>query len=246
MTQVPHVVSVVSTSASVILRRGDNVLLIHENYGRRRWSLPSGAVGPGETPWEAAVTGMRSSMACWDLLVLFHRSIRTSRWPCAFGLVMLVAVACASNGSVTSHTPSTVSTPTETTSLTPGAEACPVTRPNGQTPPGEARSPDHHGNGALWTALPPDGKIWAGPNNIMPDGSIDVKFPWWRGVRGLLTISGRRLDVPAPPLRADIPDYGLTGFQASGVIFPTEGCWEVTGRVDSTSLTFVTLVLKPT
>ncbi len=53
--------------------------------------------------------------------------------------------------------------------------------------------------------------------------------------------------MPAPPLRADIPEgYGLSGFQASGVIFPTEGCWEVTGRVGNVSLTFVTLVVKPT
>lgn len=52
----PHVAAVVSTSAAVILQRGDGrVLLIHENYGRRRWSLPGGAVEPGEAPWEAAV-----------------------------------------------------------------------------------------------------------------------------------------------------------------------------------------------
>jgi hypothetical protein len=51
-----------------------------------------------------------------------------------------------------------------------------------------------------------------------------------------------------PPGRrriADVPDgYGTTGFQASGVTFPAEGCWEVTGRVGEAGLTFVTLVLK--
>jgi hypothetical protein len=53
------------------------------------------------------------------------------------------------------------------------------------------------------------------------------------------------LDGAAPPLSTSIPDgYGPTGFQASGVTFPTEGCWEVTGRVGNASLTFVTLVLK--
>jgi hypothetical protein len=36
----------------------------------------------------------------------------------------------------------------------------------------------------------------------------------------------------------------MTGFQASGVQFPTEGCWEVTGTVGTTSLTFVTFVIK--
>jgi hypothetical protein len=36
----------------------------------------------------------------------------------------------------------------------------------------------------------------------------------------------------------------MRGFQASGVYFPTEGCWEVTGKVGTTSLTFVTVVIK--
>jgi hypothetical protein len=46
-------------------------------------------------------------------------------------------------------------------------------------------------------------------------------------------------------VRADIPDgYGPTGLQATGVIFPTEGCWEVTGHVGDSTLTFVTLVVK--
>jgi hypothetical protein len=63
-------------------------------------------------------------------------------------------------------------------------------------------------------------------------------------VTGKLRIEGRRLDGPAPPLTADVPDgYGDAGFQASGIDFPTEGCWEVTGRVGSASLTFVTLVV---
>lgn len=59
----PYVASVVSVSAVVILIRGDGrVLLIHENYGRRRWSLPGGAVEPGEAPWEAAVREAREEV----------------------------------------------------------------------------------------------------------------------------------------------------------------------------------------
>jgi hypothetical protein len=34
------------------------------------------------------------------------------------------------------------------------------------------------------------------------------------------------------------------GFQASYVIFPTPGCWEVTGRVGDASITFVLSVIK--
>jgi hypothetical protein len=77
-------------------------------------------------------------------------------------------------------------------------------------------------------------------------GTIRTKYPWWRAVSGTLRLEGRRLDGPAPPLTAtEVPDgYGATGFQASAVSYPTEGCWEVTGRVGDAILTFVTLVLK--
>jgi len=72
-----------------------------------------------------------------------------------------------------------------------------------------------------------------------------MKWPWWRGVRGQLTLEGRRLDGPAAPMRASIPaGYGLTGFQATGLMFPTPGCWEVTGRVGAESLVFVTRAVK--
>jgi hypothetical protein len=79
---------------------------------------------------------------------------------------------------------------------------------------------------------------------VLENGSLIMKWPWWRGKPGTLEIVGRRLDGPAAPLRADIPEgYGTTGFQASGLIFPQAGCWQVTGRVDSAELTFVTLVI---
>jgi hypothetical protein len=89
-----------------------------------------------------------------------------------------------------------------------------------------------------------NGVIVANGGMIHPDGSIGWKFPWWRLVRGQLTITGRRLDAPAPPATSDVPHgYGDVGFQASGVSFSSEGCWQVTGKVDHTSLTFVTLVI---
>ncbi|HZD02845.1 MAG TPA: hypothetical protein VFA46_22445 [Actinomycetes bacterium] len=62
---------------------------------------------------------------------------------------------------------------------------------------------------------------------------------------GKLRITGRRLDASAPPAQGSVPDgYGETGFQASGVTFPTEGCWQITGKVARTALTFVTFVVK--
>ena len=108
-----------------------------------------------------------------------------------------------------------------------------------------------HWNGHLFVGgLWPDGTVVvhpSGPGSIEPDGSLNMKFGWYRGegLRGKLTIQGQRLDASAPPLRASIPDgYGETGFQATGIIFPTEGCWQITGEVADTHVTFVTRVLR--
>ena len=127
---------------------------------------------------------------------------------------------------------------------TPGF-VCPVTKPNGSIPPGETvESPDYLGNDALWTALWHKGKIFMLPENQNADGSFSMKWTWWRGVNGALTIEGHRLDAEAEALSADIPEgYGDTGFQVAEIIFPTTGCWEVTGRVGDSSLTFVTEVI---
>jgi hypothetical protein len=100
--------------------------------------------------------------------------------------------------------------------------------------------------GALW----PDGTVVFKPGGsgiILPDGSLSMKFGWYRGagLRGKLTIHGKTLDAPAPPLRAYIPaGDSEKGFQATLLIFPTEGCWETTGEVGDTSVTFVTRVVK--
>lgn len=65
------------------------------------------------------------------------------------------------------------------------------------------------------------------------------------GCQGKLKISGNRLDGKAPPLTAYLPGgYARSGFQPSGISFPTEGCWEVTGAVGDARLTSVILILK--
>jgi len=116
---------------------------------------------------------------------------------------------------------------------------CPVTQPSDPplTPPeslGTKTGPYGfwYGNDALWVILRNDGMTWGG------------KFGWWRTAPGQLTIEGRRLDAPSPPLAASIPSgYGDTGFQVSGLEFPTTGCWEVTGNVAGTELRFVVTVI---
>jgi hypothetical protein len=142
--------------------------------------------------------------------------------------------------------------------------ACPVTVPNGSTPPGESPSPDTHGNGKLWASVNRTGVFRVAPESapeyrgpageiavdgvLLPDGSVGIKAPWWRGpgVRGRVRLRARRLDAPAPQVDRTVPPsgYGLTGFQAMGLGLPATGCWKVTGSVGTAKLTFVTLVWR--
>jgi hypothetical protein len=142
--------------------------------------------------------------------------------------------------------------------------ACPLTVPNGSTPPGENASPDTHGNGKLWASVSRTGVFRVAPRSapeylgpggeiavdgvLAPDGSVGIKAPWWRGpgVRGRVRLRARRLDAPAPRVDRTVPPsgYGLTGFQAMGLSIPTTGCWKITGSVGGAKLTFVTLVWR--
>ena len=128
---------------------------------------------------------------------------------------------------------------------------CDVTVPNGVVAGTTEPQRGSYGNALL--SVGPFG-LWAGgtvvfkPGGagfVLPDGALSMKFGWMRAIPGKLNVSGRRIDSEAPALRSDIPCcYDATGFQASALIFPTPGCWEVTGRVGTASLTFVTLVQR--
>jgi hypothetical protein len=74
-------------------------------------------------------------------------------------------------------------------------------------------------------------------------GEDGNKMGWFRPAGVPLEISGRRLDGQAPIAYADVPCCYPTRFQATGVYFPTEGCWEVTARAGESQLTFVVWVL---
>jgi hypothetical protein len=136
---------------------------------------------------------------------------------------------------------------------------CPVTQPNGvprpefgRTDPPQAGShglDSGYGNDSLWTELWmwDVGQVPVPASHLQADGSFGpMKWAWYRHRPGRLTIEGRRLDAPAPPLQAWIPDgYGDVGLQVAGIAFPTVGCWEITGRLGEASLTFVTQVIPP-
>lgn len=123
------------------------------------------------------------------------------------------------------------------------ATGCRVTLPNEQEPYEGAGV--NHRVGRMWVSLWQDGIVRAKPGDVNPDGSIDAKFGWWRGVSGDLQITGKRLDrrsLRRP--RAHIPSgYGESRFQPSTITFPAPACWRITGRVGRAKLTFITRVL---
>ena len=128
---------------------------------------------------------------------------------------------------------------------------CAVTIPNGIAA-GEDH-PDRGSYGNAQVSVGPFG-LWSdgtvvftpgGAGFITRDGSLGMKFGWRRGISGQLKIEGRRVDALAPPLRSEVSSgYGDRGFQATYIIFPTPGCWEVTGRVGDAKVTFITRVVK--
>jgi hypothetical protein len=131
---------------------------------------------------------------------------------------------------------------------------CDVTVPNGVVAGSSERDQSSYGNAAL--SVGPFG-LWSsgtvifkpgGAGFLTPDGALVMKFGWTRGVPGKLNVTGRRLDGDAGPLRLSANNgYGDVGFQASYLIFPTPGCWEVSARVgerEDSRITFITRVVK--
>jgi hypothetical protein len=84
---------------------------------------------------------------------------------------------------------------------------------------------------------------WSGADEVsLRAGEEGVKVGWFRPAGAVLAISGRRLDGPSPLLAAHVPCCYPTRFQASGLIFPTAGCWQVKARAAASKLSFVVKV----
>jgi hypothetical protein len=106
---------------------------------------------------------------------------------------------------------------------------CPLTLPNGSTPPGQAWAGTNHGNGRLWTAFWPRNVVIADADYVRPDGSIVMKWPWFRATKGDLLITGHRLDGKAPPISMHVSSdgYGSTGLEVlerPGPVLRRFGC----------------------
>lgn len=68
------------------------------------------------------------------------------------------------------------------------------------------------------------------------------KVIWIRPAGADLQLSGHRLDGDAPPMEASIPQGYHTGFQVTGLHFPTAGCWAVTAQAGDERFEFVVAI----
>ena len=120
---------------------------------------------------------------------------------------------------------------------------CPLTEPSWVKPPDDPAVNGTHEYGYYY--VNPDSSIWASAwwkgheEEYLRAGDEGIKTGWFRPQGEDLEITGQRLDKPAAPLDAHIPCCYTTRFQASGIYFPTGGCWEVTASAGSSDLSFI-------
>lgn len=126
------------------------------------------------------------------------------------------------------------------------ANSCPITEPVWIKPPKDVAIPDSPAFGYYFANE--DRSILASAwwidqekyqLHVTEEG---LKVGWFRPSGAPLEIIGQRLDAQAPPLQAEIPATYPTRFQATGLYFPTEGCWEVNAKAENSELTFVVWV----
>lgn len=132
------------------------------------------------------------------------------------------------------------------TSCTANNDICPSTEPEWLLAPDDPAvlNPPAYGSyfvnedRSIWASA-----WWTDSDEYQLSASEDgIKVGWFRPEGAELTITGQRLDGDAPMLEADIPCCYPTRFQATGLNFPTDGCWKVVASVEDKSLTFIVRV----
>jgi hypothetical protein len=167
-------------------------------------------------------------------LWLRHHRFTSLPYLLFLGLLINVAVtACTARDNAATIAP--IMTPTE--------QVCRVTDPVWAKPPADSAVQDEPVYGyyyvnedrSIWGSA-----WWTGEEKFnMHAGEEGNKMGWFRSAGADLEITGQRLDAKAPPLESDVPCCYPTRFQATGLIFPTEGCWEVTAKAADKVLSFI-------
>jgi hypothetical protein len=127
----------------------------------------------------------------------------------------------------------------------------PAYRPPAPYPAQPPRGQFWFGTDKLWISLPANG-VWALAHYRPGETAFRQKLLWYRKGfnprlerRPKLTVTGQRLDAPAPPLAVDGPNAAETGdqsFMTVGFSIPTVGCWEIEGNYEGDKLSFVVWV----
>jgi hypothetical protein len=153
----------------------------------------------------------------------------------ALAACVAVFAACGTSGG----------TPVPVTGLTTeeiSSSAMCVESPLVREEPPNAAGADPFGSG-LWY-VNADRNIWVGWGSGPPwVKALNKKVMWLKPPGKNLQISVRRLDADAAPLIVrQYGGYSSFGFDPTDLVFPTKGCWEITGKAGTTSFTFVTRV----
>ena len=125
------------------------------------------------------------------------------------------------------------------------ADSCLATEPAWAKPPEDSAVQDSPAYGYYF--VNEASSMWASAwwtkqeENYLRAGE-DIKVGWFRPAGADLEITGQRLDGKAPALETHIPCCYPTRFQATGLVFPTDGCWEVIARAEDRELSFVVWV----
>jgi hypothetical protein len=138
--------------------------------------------------------------------------------------------------------------------LAPAGDTCPVTVPPSPPfvppapyQPNAAQGGFWYGTNDLWTQLPVQG-VWRGLPRDEKGGYSNKLFLWQQGYDGKkepqpdIVVVIRRLDSSAPPVASrggTNAFFSDTWEMLTGVMFPTDGCWEITSHHDGHILTFV-------
>jgi hypothetical protein len=161
-----------------------------------------------------------------------------------FALICAGFTGCAAIDTMDSSTSSPK--PDDSQAEAASANACPVTEPLWVKPPDDSAVQGSPGYGYYY--VNEDRSIWASAwwtgegeyrLRVSEEG---IKVGWFRPAGATLEITGRRIDAQAPPLDAHIPGGYPTRFQATGLVFHTDGCWEVAARAAESELSFVVWV----
>jgi hypothetical protein len=119
---------------------------------------------------------------------------------------------------------------------------CPVTEPEWVKPPEDSAVEGLPEFGYYYVNQ--DRSIWASAwwtgeeKEYLRMGEEGLKMGWFRPEGAELEITGHRIDGQASHLDAHAPCCYPTRFQATGLTFPSDGCWEVTAKAAESELSF--------